>query len=134
MCDTAIGLSENETIANSRHKYLQDSSGSRFIDIRKLQPLTGICTFDPGFTSTGAAIASLTFTDVICEMYLDPQQHPLSCTKGVSVHLPFQARATPPSPTLTARRVSFSTEGEHIAPWSFSLTTTFMHEALYHSA
>ena len=30
------------------------------MDIRKLQPLTGICTFDPGFTSTGLPSLSTT--------------------------------------------------------------------------
>ncbi|KAK9829818.1 hypothetical protein WJX72_008050 [[Myrmecia] bisecta] len=42
---------------------LQDAAGQTFIDIRKLQPSTGICTFDPGFTSTGACQSSITFID-----------------------------------------------------------------------
>jgi hypothetical protein len=31
---------------------LTDAAGARFLDVRRLQPTTGICTFDPGFTST----------------------------------------------------------------------------------
>ena len=34
-----------------------------FLDIRKLQPETGICTFDPGFTSTASCASSITHTD-----------------------------------------------------------------------
>lgn len=33
---------------------LRDVYGGRFVDIRKMQPTTGICTFDDGFNSTGA--------------------------------------------------------------------------------
>ena len=32
---------------------LTDAAGARFLDVRRLQPATGICTFDPGFGSTG---------------------------------------------------------------------------------
>ena len=46
-----------------RNSALQDASGARFIDIRKLQPTTGICTYDPGFTSTGACDSSITYID-----------------------------------------------------------------------
>ncbi|CAK0781067.1 hypothetical protein CVIRNUC_005275 [Coccomyxa viridis] len=42
---------------------LTDSSGAHFIDIRKLQPTTGICTFDPGFTSTGSCDSTITYID-----------------------------------------------------------------------
>jgi citrate synthase len=42
---------------------LVDASGSRFIDVRKLQPTTGICTFDPGFGSTAACESSITYID-----------------------------------------------------------------------
>ena len=38
-----------------RNSALQDASGARFIDIRKLQPTTGICTYDPGFTARAHA-------------------------------------------------------------------------------
>jgi hypothetical protein len=31
---------------------LTDAAGARFLDVRRLQPTTGICTFDPGFGST----------------------------------------------------------------------------------
>ncbi len=37
---------------------LQDAANNRFIDIRKLQPSTGICTYDPGYTSTGTHLLS----------------------------------------------------------------------------
>ena len=36
----------------------QDASGARFVDIRKLQTSTGLCTFDPGFTSTGTPLCA----------------------------------------------------------------------------
>lgn len=42
---------------------LKDASGNRFLDVRKLQPTTGICTFDPGFTSTGSCDSKITFID-----------------------------------------------------------------------
>ncbi|KAL4521631.1 hypothetical protein Ndes2437B_g07799 [Nannochloris sp. 'desiccata'] len=42
---------------------LLDSNGAKFVDIRKLQPSTGICTFDPGFTSTAACESSITYID-----------------------------------------------------------------------
>lgn len=42
---------------------LQDAAGNRFLDVRKLQPTTGICTFDPGFTSTGSCDSKITFID-----------------------------------------------------------------------
>ncbi|KAK9843949.1 hypothetical protein WJX81_000244 [Elliptochloris bilobata] len=42
---------------------LQDASGAKFLDIRKLQPSTGLCTFDPGFTSTGSCDSSITYID-----------------------------------------------------------------------
>jgi citrate synthase len=42
---------------------LLDSNGAKFVDIRKLQPTTGICTFDPGFTSTAACSSSITYID-----------------------------------------------------------------------
>jgi citrate synthase len=42
---------------------LLDSSGAKFIDIRKLQPTTGICTFDPGFGSTASCESSITYID-----------------------------------------------------------------------
>jgi citrate synthase len=42
---------------------LLDSSGAKFIDIRKLQPSTGMCTFDPGFGSTASCESSITYID-----------------------------------------------------------------------
>jgi citrate synthase len=42
---------------------LRDVAGNRFLDVRKLQPTTGICTFDPGFTSTASCESSITFID-----------------------------------------------------------------------
>ncbi|GBF88983.1 citrate (Si)-synthase [Raphidocelis subcapitata] len=42
---------------------LQDAAGALFIDVRSLQPKTGVCTFDPGFTSTAACESGITFTD-----------------------------------------------------------------------
>ncbi|KAI8476166.1 MAG: hypothetical protein J3K34DRAFT_455912 [Monoraphidium minutum] len=41
----------------------RDAADNLFIDIRKLQPSTGICTFDPGFTSTAACESSITYID-----------------------------------------------------------------------
>mmetsp|Transcript_36314 Transcript_36314/g.43904 ORF Transcript_36314/g.43904 Transcript_36314/m.43904 type:complete len:439 (+) Transcript_36314:95-1411(+) len=35
--------------------------GDVFVDIGKLQPSTGICTFDPGYTSTGSCKSNITF-------------------------------------------------------------------------
>ena len=32
---------------------LIDAYGAQFVDIRRLQPETGICTYDDGFSSTG---------------------------------------------------------------------------------
>ncbi|KIZ03654.1 type II citrate synthase [Monoraphidium neglectum] len=42
---------------------LTDAAGNTFIDIRRLQPTTGICTFDPGFTSTAACESAITYID-----------------------------------------------------------------------
>eukprot|EP00891_Asterochloris_glomerata_P004678 jgi/Astpho2/4678/e_gw1.00067.398.1_t len=42
---------------------LQDAAGNKFLDVRKLQPSTGICTFDPGFTSTGSCDSKITYID-----------------------------------------------------------------------
>lgn len=42
---------------------LQDVYGNRFVDVRTLQPKTGICTFDPGFSSTAACKSSITYID-----------------------------------------------------------------------
>ncbi|DBA92912.1 hypothetical protein WJX79_000420 [Trebouxia sp. C0005] len=42
---------------------LKDAAGNRFLDVRKLQPTTGICTFDPGFTSTGSCDSKITYID-----------------------------------------------------------------------
>ncbi|KAK9822435.1 hypothetical protein WJX74_008201 [Apatococcus lobatus] len=42
---------------------LSDAAGAKFLDVRKLQPTTGMCTFDPGFTSTGACQSQITFID-----------------------------------------------------------------------
>jgi citrate synthase len=42
---------------------LKDASGSSFVDIRRLHPTTGICTFDPGFGSTASCESSITYID-----------------------------------------------------------------------
>eukprot|EP00884_Botryococcus_braunii_P014033 jgi/Botrbrau1/22630/Bobra.176_1s0057.1 len=42
---------------------LTDAAGCRFLDVRKLQPTTGIVTFDPGFTSTASCTSSITYID-----------------------------------------------------------------------
>lgn len=42
---------------------LKDSAGKVFLDVRKLQPSLGICTFDPGFTSTASCESSITYID-----------------------------------------------------------------------
>jgi len=34
---------------------LRDAAGATFVDVRRLYPDTGICTFDPGFNSTVGA-------------------------------------------------------------------------------
>ena len=43
--------------------YLTDAAGNGFVDIRRLHPETGVCTYDPGFTSTASCKSSITFTD-----------------------------------------------------------------------
>lgn len=43
--------------------FLMDTAGNAFLDIRRLQPETGICTYDPGFTSTASCQSAITFTD-----------------------------------------------------------------------
>jgi len=40
---------------------LTDSSGSQFVDIRKLYPDIGICCFDPGFGSTASCESQITY-------------------------------------------------------------------------
>ncbi|GMH43029.1 hypothetical protein BSKO_10951 [Bryopsis sp. KO-2023] len=42
---------------------LRDSAGKVFLDVQKLQPTFGICTFDPGFTSTASCSSSITYID-----------------------------------------------------------------------
>ncbi|GAB4816822.1 hypothetical protein N2152v2_003868 [Parachlorella kessleri] len=37
--------------------------GDKFIDIRKLLAMTGMCTFDPGFTSTASCESAITYID-----------------------------------------------------------------------
>eukprot|EP00887_Chlorella_sp_A99_P000800 scaffold5.g800.t1 len=39
------------------------TAGDKFIDIRRLQPTTGLCTFDPGFGSTASCESSITYID-----------------------------------------------------------------------
>ena len=42
---------------------MRDADGNQFVDVRKLHPSTGICTFDPGFTSIAACESRITFID-----------------------------------------------------------------------
>jgi len=42
---------------------LKDSSGSEFLDVRKLHSEVGVFTFDPGFTSTASCESRITFID-----------------------------------------------------------------------
>lgn len=42
---------------------LYDAAGSQFLDIRKLQPLHSICTFDPGFGSTASCESAISHID-----------------------------------------------------------------------
>ncbi|CAG9464379.1 unnamed protein product [Pedinophyceae sp. YPF-701] len=43
--------------------YHRDNAGNEFVDISKLQPSTGICTYDTGFSSTAACTSTITFID-----------------------------------------------------------------------
>ncbi|CAL8468580.1 g8120 [Coccomyxa elongata] len=43
--------------------FLTDAANNVFIDIRKLQPSTGLCTYDPGYTSTGSCNSTITYID-----------------------------------------------------------------------
>ncbi|KAK9915122.1 hypothetical protein WJX75_004966 [Coccomyxa subellipsoidea] len=43
--------------------FLTDAANNQFLDIRKLQPSTGICTYDPGYTSTGSCSSTITYID-----------------------------------------------------------------------
>lgn len=45
--------------------FMRDAAGNEFVDVRRLQPETGVCTFDPGFTSTASCKSSITYTDGI---------------------------------------------------------------------
>eukprot|EP00210_Caulerpa_lentillifera_P008833 g8429.t1 len=66
-----MGHSEKEVVLNFPDgrtlslPFMQDSAGNEFIDIRRLQPESGICTYDPGFTSTASCKSAITYTDGI---------------------------------------------------------------------
>ncbi|KAK9804626.1 hypothetical protein WJX73_000854 [Symbiochloris irregularis] len=55
-----IQLPNNRTI---KLPFRKDQSGAEFIDIRTLRSSTGVCTFDPGYFSTGSCESSITFID-----------------------------------------------------------------------
>ena len=40
---------------------LEDTFQNVFVDISKLQPTTGMCTFDPGYTSTACCESTITY-------------------------------------------------------------------------
>lgn len=42
---------------------LEDEAGQTFVDVRELQSATGICTFDPGFSSTASCQSKITYID-----------------------------------------------------------------------
>lgn len=42
---------------------LVDAAGQTFVDVRSLQTATGICTFDPGFSSTASCQSKITYID-----------------------------------------------------------------------
>uniref|UniRef100_A0A7S3UCE3 Citrate synthase n=1 Tax=Picocystis salinarum TaxID=88271 RepID=A0A7S3UCE3_9CHLO len=42
---------------------LVDAAGQTFVDVRHLQTATGICTFDPGFSSTASCQSKITYID-----------------------------------------------------------------------
>lgn len=42
---------------------LRDAVGGKFIDVRRLYPEHGICTFDPGFNSTASCASRITYID-----------------------------------------------------------------------
>mmetsp|Transcript_9683 Transcript_9683/g.23916 ORF Transcript_9683/g.23916 Transcript_9683/m.23916 type:complete len:431 (-) Transcript_9683:597-1889(-) len=42
---------------------LRDAAGATFLDVRRLFPETGVCTFDPGFNSTASCESTITFID-----------------------------------------------------------------------
>lgn len=49
---------------------LSDVFGNKFIDVRRLHPTTGLCVFDPGFTSTASCESSITYIDGIAGQLL----------------------------------------------------------------
>ncbi|KAK3285979.1 hypothetical protein CYMTET_6439 [Cymbomonas tetramitiformis] len=60
-------MSEN-AILNVRGKEIklpirEDTFGGVFLDVSKLQPQTKMCTYDPGYTSTGSCESTITFID-----------------------------------------------------------------------
>lgn len=42
---------------------LKDAYGNRFVDVTTLQSVAGICTFDPGYSSTASCESSITYID-----------------------------------------------------------------------
>lgn len=42
---------------------LVDAAGQTFVDVRHLHTATGICTFDPGFSSTASCQSKITYID-----------------------------------------------------------------------
>mmetsp|Transcript_45567 Transcript_45567/g.145029 ORF Transcript_45567/g.145029 Transcript_45567/m.145029 type:complete len:473 (-) Transcript_45567:824-2242(-) len=49
---------------------LKDNAGAEFLDVRSLQPKHGVCTYDPGFTSTGSCESSITYIDGVAGVLL----------------------------------------------------------------
>ncbi|CAG9460541.1 unnamed protein product [Pedinophyceae sp. YPF-701] len=58
--DATLRLPDGEEIPLPAFR---DASGARFVDVRSLYGKTGVCTFDPGFMSTGACRSTITFID-----------------------------------------------------------------------
>ena len=42
---------------------LEDVAGNSFVDIRSLYGSLGVCTYDPGFTSTASCHSAITYID-----------------------------------------------------------------------
>ena len=63
MSNNTVTLTNNITGETFEFPILSGTQGPDVIDIRKLGALTGMFTYDPGFTSTAACESSITFID-----------------------------------------------------------------------
>ncbi len=59
----SVTLTDNRTGKSYEFPILDGSEGPSLVDITKMYAKTGMFTYDPGFTSTGACSSSITFID-----------------------------------------------------------------------